>query len=145
MFTENDHTFAVCAYGESPYLEQCLISLRDQEIETNILISTSTPNHYVAELARKYGYPLLINEGKPGIGHDWNSAVAHCHTPLVTIAHQDDVYLPYYAKTMLSMMNEEQRPLIWFSDYGELRGDAPCDVNQLLKVKRFLLSPLKRP
>mgnify|MGYP005771606043 CR=1 FL=1 len=27
------HTFAVCAYGESPYLEECICSLLDQNLK----------------------------------------------------------------------------------------------------------------
>ena len=40
----NLHTFAVCAYGESPYLEECVQSLLAQKVRTRILIATSTPN-----------------------------------------------------------------------------------------------------
>ena len=143
MFTKDDHSFVVCAYGESSYLEQCLASLKEQELQTNVLISTSTPNRLIINLAEQYGYPLLVNDGNPGIGHDWNCAVNHCRTPLVTIAHQDDVYLPLYTKTMLSMVNHEERPLIWFSDYGELRGETTRDASHLLTVKRLLLKPLE--
>jgi len=25
-----DHTFAICAYGESPYLEECIKSIKNQ-------------------------------------------------------------------------------------------------------------------
>ena len=39
----NDHTFAICAYKESPYLEECIKSLKNQTIKSNILIATSTP------------------------------------------------------------------------------------------------------
>lgn len=144
MFARSDHTFAVCAYGVSPFLEDCLASLRAQTVTTNVLISTSTPNEHIKRLAKQYGYPLFINEGKPGIAHDWNCAIEHCETPLVTIAHQDDVYLSLYAETMLTMVNREERPLIFFTDYGELRGDAECDESRLLNVKRRLLAPLNK-
>ena len=43
----NDHTFAICAYKESPYLEECIKSLKNQTIKSNILIATSTPNDYI--------------------------------------------------------------------------------------------------
>ena len=144
MYSAKDHTFAVCAYGESPYLETCVRSLLEQELPTNILISTSTPNSNIRNVAKTYGLQLFVNEGKPGISHDWNRAVGHCGTPLVTIAHQDDVYLPGYAKTMLQKINEEKRPLIFFSDYGELRNDIACDSSQLLEIKRMLLRPLRK-
>ena len=51
------HSFAVCAYGESPYLEACLRSLKAQTVKegTEILICTSTPNSHISRLAEKYG------------------------------------------------------------------------------------------
>ena len=38
------HTFAICAYKESKYLEECIRSLKKQTVETNIILVTSTPN-----------------------------------------------------------------------------------------------------
>ena len=52
-----DHTFAVCAYQESPYLEECIKSLKKQTIKSNILIATSTPNDYIKGIADKYTIP----------------------------------------------------------------------------------------
>lgn len=145
LFSHKDHTFAVCAYGESPFLEACLQSLRDQTQASNCIISTSTPNDFIEHLAVKYDLELYVNEGKPSISHDWNSAIEHCTTPLVTIAHQDDVYLPRYTEVMLAMVNADNHPLIFFSDYGELRESSICDNNKLLKMKRRLLKPLSNP
>ena len=143
VFTPQDHTFALCAYGASPYLEECVKSLLAQTVRTNVLIATSTPNEKIRSVAEKYGIPLYVNEGEPGICHDWNCAMSHCSTPLVTIAHQDDVYLPRYAERALGLMGGEARPLIFFTDYGELRDGRPCDENRLLSIKRALLAPLK--
>ena len=67
-----DHTFAVCAYKESPYLEECIKSLKSQTIKSNILIATSTPNDYIKGIADKYEIPYYINEGEGGITQDWN-------------------------------------------------------------------------
>lgn len=143
MFTTDDHTFALCAYGKSPYLEACIQSLLAQSLRTRILIATTTPNETISSLAEKYDLPLYINEGQPGIAHDWNCAIAHSGTPLVTIAHQDDVYEPAYAKTMLSAMNSVPDPLIFFTNYGELRDGKRVDKNRLLDIKRALLKPLE--
>ena len=55
----NDHTFAICAYKESPYLEECIKSLKNQTIKSNILIATSTPNDYIKGIADKYAIPYL--------------------------------------------------------------------------------------
>lgn len=144
MFTLKDHTFALCAYGESPYLEDCLQSLLNQTVATNCIIATTTPNERILSAAKKYGVPLFINEGEPGIAHDWNCAIAHAKTPLVTIAHQDDIYLPEYAERMLQAVNKAKDPLIFFSDYGELRNGEEADSSKLLGVKRVLLGQIQK-
>ena len=102
------HSFAVCAYGESPYLEACLRSLKAQTVKdrTDILICTSTPNSHISRLAEKYGIPLRVRDvekegGKRGIGPDWNFAF-HCAAgTYVTLAHQDDLYEKHYTEQLL--------------------------------------------
>lgn len=143
-FTKNDHTFVLCAYGESPYLEECLQSLLAQSVKTSYAIATTTPNEHILNVSKRYGVPLFINEGEPGIAHDWNCAIAHAKTPLVTIAHQDDVYEPRYVEQMLDSMNRVNDPLIFFSNYGELRDGVPADSGKLLGVKRALLSQIQK-
>ena len=70
MFTRNDHTFVVCAYGVSPYLSDCISSLMKQEQPSRVIVSTSTPNTHIDQIASSYNLPVIINDGKPGIGHD---------------------------------------------------------------------------
>lgn len=65
MFTCNDHTFVVCAYGESPYLSDCISSLMNQKQASRILISTSTPNKHIEQIASSYNLPVFINNGMP--------------------------------------------------------------------------------
>lgn len=62
MVYNTDHTFAVCAYKESPYLEECIRSLVEQTVKTNIAVYTSTPNAYIRGIAEKYGVPVYVNE-----------------------------------------------------------------------------------
>ena len=102
MYSKYNHTFVVCAYGKSPYLIDCVESLLNQSIQSNVIISTSTPNDLIASVADRYGLPLFINEGAAGIAHDWNCAVNHCPTELITIAHQDDVYSCSYVEVCSS-------------------------------------------
>ena len=61
------HTFVICAYKESPYLEECILSLKNQTQESRILMITSTPNAHITSLADKYQISLLVNEGEGGI------------------------------------------------------------------------------
>lgn len=137
------HTFAICAYKESPYLEKCILSLKAQTIQSDIIMATSTPNSYIEEMAKKYDIPLYINDGEKGITQDWNFAYSKAETELVTIAHQDDVYFPEYAQEVIDMAQKAWKPLILFTDYGELKEDIPVLKNKLLTVKRLMLFPLR--
>lgn len=142
-YKASDHTFVVCAYGESTFLDECVKSVCFQELITNVIVSTSTPNEFIANVCEKYSVPLWVNDGEPGIGKDWNRALSHVETSLATIAHQDDVYLPSYSEKLLSAFNEAENPLLFFCDYGEIRRDQNADSSCLLNVKRVMLSPLK--
>ena len=144
MFTSSDHTFVVCAYGESPYLRECIASLYGQTVETTIIMATSTPNDVIRSAAEEYGIPLFVSGQKPGICSDWNYAVSCAETSLVTIAHQDDIYEPWYAEHAIARMSAVERPLIYFTNYGELRDGVKVDDNRLLKIKRMLLSPIAK-
>ena len=143
VYSASQHTFVVCAYGESPYLSQCIDSLLAQKERGRILISTSTPNELIQKTAEKYQLPLFVNQGRQSIADDWNFGYRQAETPLITIAHQDDIYLPEYLSEVIAALNQASNPLIAFTDYQELRGDSVCESNRLLSVKRTLLTPLK--
>ena len=59
-----NHTFIVTAYKESKYLEECIKSLVNQTIKSNIIMSTSTPNEYINSLAKKYDIKLETKNAK---------------------------------------------------------------------------------
>lgn len=142
-YSYNNHTYAICAYKESEYLEDCVKSLLAQTVKSNIFIATSTPNAHIDAVAQKYGLQVFINEGEKGIGGDWNFAYSKAETPLVTIAHQDDIYEPDYTKAMLDFINKSKDPIIYFCGYAELRDGEKVYKNTLLNIKKCMLSPLK--
>lgn len=137
------HTFAICAYKESPYLEECVKSVINQKIPSKIIMITSTPNQYITSVCEKYAIPLIVNEGERGIVQDWNFAYVASDTKYVTIAHQDDVYLSDYTANLLQYAEQAKQPLISFCNYGELRSGQVVTDNINLKIKRFMLMPLK--
>lgn len=139
----NEHTFVLCAYKESPYLEECAKSLSQQTTGSQIIIATATPNNHIKSISEQYGFPLHIHDAKPGIASDWNYAIDRAQTAFVTIAHQDDVYAPTYLEHAQRAIEASARPLIFFTNYGELRNGEEVNDNQLLSVKRRLLSPLQ--
>lgn len=144
MYTVDDHTFVVCAYKESPYLDECIASLVSQTVPSTVLVATSTPNSHIVSCAEHYGLPVHVSPGPSGICQDWNYAASQATTPLVTIAHQDDVYSHSYKEHMLSSLNAADDPLIFFTNYGELRDSEKVLDNTLLRIKRTLLAPIAR-
>lgn len=143
MYTAANHTYAICAYGNSPYLEDCIKSLKAQTVRSTIILATSTPSEAIKSLCVRYEIPLFVNHGIGGIAGDWNFAVSCCKTELVTIAHQDDIYLEGYTKQMLACLNSSENPTLYFTDYGELRGEDCVIQTKLLKIKRALLCPMR--
>ncbi|MCR5624748.1 MAG: glycosyltransferase [Lachnospiraceae bacterium] len=138
-----NHTFAICAYKESEFLEECIMSLKNQTIQSKIIICTSTDNEYIRGIAEKYELPLYINKGESGITQDWNFALSCVKTKYATIAHQDDTYEPKYTRKVIGAMRKSEKPLIAFTDYYELRNGNKVKDNTLLKIKRIMLLPLR--
>ena len=137
------HTFVICAYKESPFLEDCIRSLINQTIKSKIIIATSTPNDHINTISEKYKLPVYVNEGESGITQDWNLALSKVDTKLATIAHQDDIYEPKYTESFLKSLKGSKRPLILFSDYGEIRDGIKTTDVRMLKIKRIMLFPLR--
>lgn len=136
------HTFVICAYQESTYLEDCVKSLYNQTVSSKLLMVTSTPNEFIKDIADKYEIELRINSGKKGIVNDWNFAYSQADTQYITIAHQDDVYAKTYTEIMIKEMERAEKPLIGFTDYAEIRENQIVKNNTMLKIKRLMLLPL---
>lgn len=143
MDNYSNHTFTICAYKESKYLEECIQSLLNQNVKSNILISTSTPNQFIESLAQKYGLPLYINKGESGIGQDWNYAVSCAKTDYVTVAHQDDIYKPDYLEEIVKKIEKGKDFVIAFTDYREVKNGEEINLTRNLKIKKILLFPLR--
>ena len=137
------HTFVICAYKESPYLEECILSLKKQRVTSKIIMVTSTPNQFLKDMADKYEIPFFVNPGEGGITQDWNFGLSKVETKLATIAHQDDIYEPEYLEEFLSALSKSAKPIIAFSDYGEIRNGVKTTDVQMLKIKKLMLLPLR--
>ncbi len=142
-----NHTFVVCAYKESLYLEECIQSLREQKLKSNIIVVTSTPNEYIERISEKYKLPYYVNTGESGITQDWNfgykCAINKYQSHYITIAHQDDIYDRDYLSKIMDQMGKTKHPLIAFCDYYEIREQKKIEKNTVLRVKRLLLFPLR--
>ena len=140
---ELSHTFVICAYKESAFLEDCVRSLVGQTKKTKLIMTTSTPNEHIKDIAERYDIPLIVREGKSDIRDDWNFAYDHADTEWVTIAHQDDIYDSYYAEEMYEKIKGQSDAIAYVSDYLPIKHDqiGPRDVNS--KIRRILRIPLR--
>ncbi len=133
------HSFAVVPYKDSPFLALCLDSLTNQTVKSQIYISTSTPTAQVSETAAKYGIEVFTTEPNQGIVHDWNFALQQAKTKYVTLAHQDDIYLPRYAELCVENSEKFNDTLICFTGYSEIAGYGERRHTLMLYVKRLML------
>ena len=141
MYT--NHTFVICAYKESKYLEECIKSVLNQTVKSNVIMSTSTPNDFIRNMADKYNIPLFINTGDKGIGQDWNFAVSNVKTDYVTVAHQDDIYKELYLEKITDKLEKGSNFVIAFTDYREIKNGQEIKLTKNLRIKKILLFPLK--
>lgn len=139
------HTFAVCAYQDSPFLKACLKSLKRQTIPSNIIICTSTPSPYIDGLAEKYQIPVYVRHGKSDIQEDWNFAYQSASARLVTIAHQDDIYHKDYIRVLLQQFEHFPDMTVFFTDYLVVKEDVVQKRAAGELIKKLLRLPLRFP
>lgn len=137
-----NHTYAICAYGESPYLEECIQSVLAQREGSEVIVCTSTPNAVIRALCQRYALPLHVNDAPSAIHSDWNFAMAQAQGEYVTLCHQDDLYEPGYRQAMAQAVEAGGFEL-FFTDYYELRQGRKETGGKLLAIKRVLLWPLR--
>lgn len=136
------HTFVVLAYKESKYLEECIKSVLNQEYKSKVVIATTTNNKFIKNLADKYKLEIIVGK-HTNIGGDFDFAINCGKTPLVTVAHQDDLYDYNYSKEIVKEYQKNNNASIIFSDYYEIRGKDKIYSNVNLTIKRILLLPLR--
>lgn len=139
---KNNHTWVICAYGESEFLEACILSLKAQTIKSKIICYSSTPLESIKLLCQKYDLPFYTKEGG-GIGKDWNNALSFVDTQFATIAHQDDYYEPTYLEAILQKMEHSKDVLIAYTDYFEEKNGLKIPANKNLKIKTLMLQTLR--
>lgn len=142
---KHNHAFVICAYKQSPYLQECIDSLRAQTVQSPIKIATSMPSDWLREVAERNVIPLAVNPIHIGMADDFNFALSQGNAEFVTLCHQDDIYEPLYTVSILEAIHRAKEPIIAFSDYYELREGGRVDANRLLIIKRLMNFPLRSP
>lgn len=137
------HTFAICAYKDSPYLEACIKSLKRQSVPSEIILCTSTPSDYINTLAGTYDIPVFVREGASDIRDDWNFAYMQAKTQLVTIAHQDDCYHRDYAAEVQRCWERYPDTLVFTTDCVIVKNGELQKPGLVQFVKMLLRLPLR--
>ncbi len=140
--SEIDHTFAVLAFRDSPYLEECIKSLKKQTIPSKILLCTSLLTDNIRGLSEKYDIPVRINEeGDGSAASNWSFSYNICDTKYVTLAHDDDIYLPAYTEECLRVISKVDKSLLVFTDYDDMFEGKIIKTNIKKLVKKLLILP----
>lgn len=139
------HTFAICAYQDSPYLEACIRSLKGQTIQSRIILCTSTPSPYIQKLADRYQIPVYIREGESDIQADWNFAYHMADSQLVTIAHQDDMYHKEYGITLQNSFARYPDTTVFTTSCVIVKNGRLQKMNTVLLVKKLMRIFLRFP
>jgi glycosyltransferase involved in cell wall biosynthesis len=137
----NQLTFIIPAYGESPYLRECINSLKSQTVSVDIVISTPTPNDYIYQIAKEAEISIVVNANHRSIAEDWNFALnirTSCN--LVVLAHQDDLYLNTFAENVLAFFTKNPSTGIIFTDSYELVNNQTVRYNKREYIKKTLRS-----
>jgi glycosyltransferase involved in cell wall biosynthesis len=134
----NQLCFVIPAYGDSPFLEDCISSLKNQSIKASIILATSKPTQFIEEIATNHNLPLKINSDGGGIAADWNFALQQGGDQLVVLAHQDDVYYEDYSSRVLEMFQRNPDLGIAFSDSSEMIDDIEHQYPKRELIKRVL-------
>ncbi len=121
---EPGHAFVVMAHGESPFLEDCLRSLRCQTRPSRITMTTSTPSAFVRDAARDFACDLIVNPRREGIAADWNFALRATQARYVTLCHQDDVYFPLFLERSLGRLEQCGDATLCFTGYRQIADDG---------------------
>ena len=137
------HTFVILAYHENDNLEDCIKSVLNQSVKSNVVIATSTKNDYIIELASQYSLGVMVNDKASNKGSDYNYALNTFNTKLITIAHQDDIYDRNYVKEILNCYNKNNDISIIITDYYLIENSKKIKNNKTMFFKRLLLKPLK--
>jgi glycosyltransferase involved in cell wall biosynthesis len=137
--SRSPHAFVIPSYGSSPHLRECLASLHTQQLRSPVVVCTSTPHEGLAPLCEELGAHLVIHSPNRGIAHDWNMALDSVDAEWVTIAHQDDTYLPEFAGRTMRMIERNPSAILTFTGYKEIDGGGVRGMSTPLRIKRVLI------
>ena len=118
MSSKSQHTFVVLAYKESPFLEDCVKSVMNQQYNSDVVIATSTPNAFIDAIAEKYGLKVIARPEKDrgkGAASDFDFGLSVSETTLTTVANHDEIYDYNYSSEVVAYYEKHQDSCIIFT------------------------------
>lgn len=145
MTATTKHTFVVLAYKESPYLEDCVASVVNQQYKSDVVIATSTPNDFIKKIAKKYGINVIARPAKDrgkGAASDFDFALSVAETELATVVNHDEVYNYNYSSEVVAYYENHPNCCIIFTRYYDMKGNFAVTKSLNLIIKNILCWPL---
>jgi hypothetical protein len=105
-----------------------------------VYISTSTPSKYIRDIAVKYDTPIVVSSQKSSSLNDCNFALRNAKTKYITLAHQDDIYLPQYAEQCVNAAEKYKDTLICFTNSSEIFAGQNRPDSAITRVKRLMFA-----
>lgn len=103
-------TFVMPVYNGTRHLREAIDSILRQDVHLICVDDASTDDS--AAIIRATGAALVQNPQRLGLAGNWNRAMALVTTPAFVLAHQDDVYEPDFAATMIALLDAHPRAFI---------------------------------
>ena len=137
------HSFVISAWKESPYIEDTVKSLLAQTVPSDVIIATSSPNEFLKNLCTRYNIKYIVNPDAfmADSAVNWSFAYSVAKTKYVTLAHQDDIYLPDYTEKMLAAAEKKKDVVMAFSRCSNYCNGKRVNFHLLLFIKDILLLP----
>lgn len=139
------HTFVVLAYKESPYLDDCVRSVLNQQYKSRVVIATSTPSKFIKGIADTYGIEVIsrpVKDRGMGAASDFDFALSVADTELITVVNHDEIYNYNYSSEVVAYYEKHKDSCIIFTKYYDIKGDCAVMRSLNLIIKNILCWPL---
>lgn len=111
-------SFVVPACNEEGYIERCLESIEDQEVEKEIIVVDGGSRDNTVEIAERYANKVL--KDVDGIGKSRDEGAKIAEGDYIAFIDSDTVVMENYASRMREFLEEED--LVAASSYFEITG-----------------------
>jgi hypothetical protein len=103
-------TIAITVFNRRNYLKQAIGSALGQTIPVNVMViedcgpDPDLQNFVKEQFGNRVEY--IRNPTRRGLFDNWNACIEHCHTPWLSILHDDDYLSPRFAEAMITLSHQ---------------------------------------